>query len=274
MEETEKRRQIKAVMTVEAALVLPLFIILFMNLLSAIEVYRIHSSVAVSLWEEGRKTAKYLYLKNAARETFESAKETDIPQMEVLLASLSGRAQIVKDLEKYPVWKNVVTGGENGFLVTGKAEENGVISIDCSYGIHPLFASFTPVSGRIENHYCGHAWTGYVLGTGAEEEGQEETYVFITETGSVYHKNRGCSYLNPSIQSVSPDALENFRNRGGGIYYACPLCDELSMGGSCYITDYGTNYHTSITCSGLKRTIYEVKLSEVGGRGACSKCGG
>ena len=274
MENMEKKKQIKAVMTVEAALVLPLFVILFMNLLSVIEVYRIHSSIAVSLWEEGRKTAKYLYLKNAAAETFEGLGDINVPQMDSLLTSLSGRGKIVEDLEEYPVWKSIVTNGENGFLVTGKTEENGEIRMDCRYGIHPLFTAFTPVSRGIENHYYGHAWTGYVLGTGTEGEGREEVYVFVTETGSVYHKNRGCSYLNPSVQNVSASALESLRNKGGGIYYACPLCGGTSAEGSCYITDYGTDYHASITCSGLKRTIYEVKLSEVGGRRACSKCGG
>lgn len=274
MKSEVKKKRIKAAMTVEAALVLPLFIILFMNLLSIIEVYRIHSSVAASLWEEGRKTAKYLYLKNVAKETFEGLKDIDMSQAEALLASLSGRGKIGEDLAEYPVWESIVTGGKNGFLVTGKTDDYGVINMDCRYVIHPLFAAFTPVSREIENHYCGHAWTGYVLGTGTEGEEQEEIYVFITETGSVYHKNRGCSYLNPSVQNVSASALESLRNKGGGIYYACPLCGGKSVGESCYITDYGTNYHTSITCSGLKRTIYEVKLSEVGGRGACSKCGG
>lgn len=274
MKREEKKKRIKAVMTVEAALVLPLFVILFMNLLSIMEVYRIHSSIAASLWEEGRKTAEYLYLKNAAKETIEGLKDINTTQAEAFLASLSGRRKIGEDLAEYPVWESIVAGGKNGLLVTGKTDDDGVIRMDCSYVIHPLFPAFTPVSREIENHYYGHAWTGYVLGAGAEGDEREELYVFITETGSVYHKNRGCSYLNPSVQNVSVNALESLRNKGGGIYYACPLCDKKSMGGSCYITDYGTNYHTSITCSGLKRTIYQVKLSEVEGRGACSKCGG
>lgn len=168
--------------------------------------------------------------------------------------------------------KKIVSNGKNGFFVIGKVEENGTISIDSSYKIHPLFALLTPVSKEIENHYYGHAWIGYMLSGSSEK--QEEIYVYITETGTVYHKNRGCSYLNPSIHSVSSGMLESLRNRGGGIYYACPLCADRRIRGNYYITDYGTNYHTSVNCSGLKRTIYEVKLSEVGGKGACSKCGG
>ena len=263
-------------MTVEASLVLPVFIMLFMNLLSVIEVYRIHSNVAASLWEEGRKTAKYLYLKETADEVFTDiftdTEEVDISGLWDIGGSLSSERRIVKNLESYPVWEKIVSGGKIGFMVSEKVEENGRINIDCSYRIHPLFAALTPASKQIENHYVGHAWIGYVLSEGGE--GENETYVYITETGTVYHKNRSCSYLNPSVRNVQVSELENIRNSSGAVYYACPLCDDLAKGTGYYVTDYGTKYHTSIACSGLKRTIYEIKISEAGGRSACSKCGG
>lgn len=272
-QEKESGKKLNAVMTVEASLILPVFIMLFMNVLSIVEVYRIHSSVAESLWDEGRKTAKYCYLKEVA-ENISGFQESDISGIEVLAAALSGSSEIVKDLGNYPVWEKIVDGGKSGFWVNRKTEDNGMISIDCGYRIHPLFMSLTPISKEIENHYYGHAWIGYVLGDGKNVEGEDEVYVYITETGTVYHRNRGCSYLNPSIRSVNVDNLDSARNNGGAVYYACPLCKDMAEGENCYVTDYGTSYHTSITCSGLKRTIYEVKLSEVGGRSTCSKCGG
>lgn len=229
-------------MTVEASLILPIFMMLFMNLLSMIEVYRIHSSVAASLWEKGREV------------------------------SIFGQQLIVKNLETYPVWEKIVAGGQSGFFVFGTAQENGIIRIDCNYRIKPLFSSFTPVSKQLNNHYYGHAWVGYIHS--GETSAQEDAYVFITETGTVYHKNRGCSYLNPSIRNAAAGELNSLRNSSGGIYYACSSCEEFRSEGTYYITDYGTSYHTSIACSGLKRTIYTVKISEVNGKGACSRCGG
>ena len=80
--------------------------------------------------------------------------------------------------------------------------------------------------------------------------------------------------MNPSIHSIALDKVDDIRNKGGAVYYACPRCADMLAEGNCFVTDYGTNYHLGITCSALKRTIYEVKLSETGGRGACSKCGG
>lgn len=271
---SEIGKKLNAVMTVEASLILPVFIMLLMNVLSLIEVYRIHSSVAESLWDEGRRAAKYFYLKEAAEHISASSEEIDSAQMGTVFAALSGNAEIVKDLGDYPVWEKIVSGGKGGFWVESMTDETGVISIDCKYRVHPLFTSLTPVSKEIENHYCGHAWIGYVPENRQNAEGQDEIYVYITKTGTVYHKNRECSYLNPSIRSIQAGELENARNESGAVYHECPLCDDMAGGENRYITDYGTNYHTSLVCSGLKRTIYEVKLSEAGGRSACSKCGG
>lgn len=256
-------------MTVEASLVLPLFLLLFMNLLSIIEVYRIHSNVAASLWERGREETVVAYLRAQIK-----GGESRAEGLQTLLGSFTGRISIAKNLGTFSVWEKIVGGGEAGFLVSEKMEDNGTVRIDCSYRIHPLFASLTPVTKNLENHYYGHSWVGYIHGGEEGAQEQDDTYVYISETGTVYHRNRGCSYLNPSIQQVQARELENLRNKGGAVYYSCPLCDGHGEEGTYYVTDYGTGYHTNITCSGLKRTIYQVKLSEVGGKGACSKCGG
>lgn len=260
-------------MTVEASFLLPVFLMLFMNLLSIIEVYRIHSSVAETLWDEGRLAAQNYYLKDIADESLGAPAGSPASFPTEVLISLTGTGQIVKDLGNYTIWEKLVTGGKGGFTVDSRIDEKGIITMNCAYSVHPLFLSLTPVSKIVNNPYYGHAWTGYELSR-ADKSNAEELYVYVTETGTVYHKNRSCSYLNPSIKQVAVSSVKDQRNKSGAIYYACPLCDDRSMGESCYITDYGTNYHTSITCSGLKRTIYEVKLSEVRGKGPCSKCGG
>lgn len=268
----KEKRRIKASMTVEASLLLPLFILLFMNLLSVIEVYRIHANVAVSLWERGREESVGVYLRKRAEEFVHLSGKPGGDELQALIGSFGGHAKVAKNLEEYPIWEKIVTGGKAGFLVTEKIEEDGTVKMSCVYRIHPLFAALTPVTKELKNQYYGHAWVGYVHSGEAGDDG--DTYVYITESGTVYHKNRGCSYLNPSIQQVNLQDVGELRNRGGAIYYACALCGGDGRGGGCYITDYGTNYHASISCSGLKRTIYEVKLSEVGARGACSRCGG
>ena len=55
-------------MTVEATLVLPILAILIMNLFSAIEIYRIHSSVAEALWQNGRISTRNMYITTVSAE--------------------------------------------------------------------------------------------------------------------------------------------------------------------------------------------------------------
>ena len=97
--------------------------------------------------------------------------------------------------------------------------------------------------------------------------------MYVTENGVVYHQDYHCSYLDLSIHMVPSSGLEELRNASGGKYYPCERCGQNVAGMGVYVTDYGSKYHTSMSCSGLKRKIYAVPVSETAGKGACSKCG-
>lgn len=47
---------------------------------------------------------------------------------------------------------------------------------------------------------------------------------YITATGTVYHKDYHCSYLQPSIQYVPQAQVDHLRNKDGGKYHACARC--------------------------------------------------
>ena len=104
----------------------------------------------------------------------------------------------------------------------------------------------------------------------ADTDGSKER-VYITAQGTVYHKSRQCTYLNPSIRQITQEQLDTARNSSGAKYYLCERCGKRS-GSGIYITDYGEKYHYDKNCSGLKRSIFSVPLSEVQDKGACSKC--
>ncbi len=114
-------------------------------------------------------------------------------------------------------------------------------------------------------------WTGYDV-VNSTVTNEEEEWVYITPTGSVYHKNPNCSYLNPQIYSAVSTNIGEYRNASGEIYRQCESCRDVTLTGICFYTEYGNRYHSTLKCSGLKRTIHSVLLSEVGGRHLCNKC--
>lgn len=145
----------------------------------------------------------------------------------------------------------------------------------------PDIYSYTPVGGLIplskvwmQNTVTVHAWTGAQEQAGSGEANKQEEMVYITESGSVYHRKPGCRYLRVSLQQVSGSAVSSMRNSYGEKYIACESCSRNQRpSSSVYITSSGNRYHNLETCSGLKRTVKLVKLSQVGNMHACSSCG-
>lgn len=109
------------------------------------------------------------------------------------------------------------------------------------------------------------AWIGFT------ELETVETYVYITPDGSVYHLYSDCTHLDLSIQRVSMVVARLSQNEYGEKYRECELCDE-AFGAMVYITSEGDCYHSERSCSGLKRTIRQVPLSEAEERSCCIRC--
>lgn len=141
--------------------------------------------------------------------------------------------------------------------------------------------SYTPVGGLIplskvwmQNTITVHAWTGAEEKTDVGSEASPEEMVYVTESGTVYHRNPGCRYLRVSLQQVAGSRIASMRNTYGAKYYPCESCSRnQNPAGYVYITSTGNRYHNQETCSGLKRTIRLVKLSQVEDMHACSSCG-
>lgn len=102
---------------------------------------------------------------------------------------------------------------------------------------------------------------------------ETDEIVLITETGYVYHRTYSCPNLKVKPVLVYFSTVSSKRNESGGKYYPCEHCvkGNLSLF-ECYITPDGDRYHSKKDCSGLKRTIFEVHLSEVGNRRECKRC--
>lgn len=242
----------KASYTLEAAIVIPFVAAFFVSVLFFFRVLQIETQVQEALDYASRKSACEASVVNSGP---------------VLMAS--AEAYFLKGLQDYELPAHYVSGGKVGISLLRSDVSDCYINLQADYHIKLPINFFTVRGIMISQSSKSRKWTG------DRDSGQEEDYVYVTETGTVYHRDRMCSYLDLSIQTVNSGNLEGLRNRGGHKYYPCAECAAKNKAGNTvYITDYGTCYHVSLSCSGLKRTIYMIPLSEVGGKGPCSKCGG
>ncbi|MCM1175825.1 MAG: hypothetical protein NC341_12350 [Blautia sp.] len=262
-------RKLGASVTVEAAFALPLFLFFMVQVISAVNMIGIQSRFAAALHQTGNRMAfaGYAYGKAAG----------DALPGEIAMTVLSrsyAESQVIKSIGRDYLDKSCIRNGAAGvsFYGTSIMQENDIIEICLSCRLEPLF----PITGfqgfALRQRYYGRAWTGYDVEGSAGDSSEDDPMVYITETGTVYHTDRNCTYLNLSVQAVDAADIGTSRNQSGGKYAACGICGRKNVGGTVYITAQGNSYHCMITCSGLKRTVYTVPLSQTGGRGKCSKC--
>lgn len=145
----------------------------------------------------------------------------------------------------------------------------------------PDFYSYTPVGGLIplpklhmSNIVTVHAWTGKSVSESPEIGEAGEEMVYVTEEGSVYHRNQGCRYLSVALDYIPGTRVASARNSRGEKYGPCEVCSRNQKpAGAVYITKSGNRYHNRKDCSSLKRKVRLVKISQIHGMSACSLCG-
>ena len=247
-----KEGKVHAVITIEAALSIPLFFLAGVTLIYLLEVQATRISVKMGAYSAAKNAAERIYL---APVLLPSKIESDI-------AEAIGQERLNQS----------IIVGKSGGIDCRKSRVrpgSGIIEIVVEYKVQPPVKLFgvppVPQGERLKIK----GWNGYQRGSYAEKEG----YVYITETGTVYHKSYQCTHLKLSIQAGTVSDIGDLRNEYQGKYYPCEKCKAQSASGMIYYTKSGDRYHASLGCSGLKRNIRAVRLSEVGGRGACSRCG-
>lgn len=146
----------------------------------------------------------------------------------------------------------------------------------------PDVYSYEPVGGLIplpdvwmHNTVKVHAWTGVEYGEFQDGETAVEPMVYVTDSGSVYHKSLGCSYLNLSVIRTAGSSVSSLRNDYGERYTSCEVCSrDQKAAGTVYVTKKGNRFHNLESCSGLKRSVRMVEESQACVQmGACSRCG-
>ncbi len=240
---------IKGSITLEAAAAVPIFFFAVLCLLFLMEIMAVQTAVRSGLQYAGKQAAAKAYPVAALMPG----------QIESDVVNAIGAER----LERSIVEGGIDCSGSRMSARTGVAELSAVYRVRIPLPIFQIPLLEYEQTMRIKG------WTGYEK-TGFGSEGDETVYV--TETGLVYHTDYHCSHLELSIRMVNRSEVGEMRNESGGKYHACERCGRSGAGGV-YITDTGDRYHGTLSCSGLKRTVYAVPVSEVIGKGACSRCG-
>lgn len=204
----------KGVLTVELALILPLFLLGTMTLISFMGLLEDQTEKLSHLCERAMEAGKYAYL--------------------------SGERLPVIDMAEV-----------------------------CTYRL-PVSIVPLPAFVRI-NKVRVHSWTG---ADREEAAGETEEMVYIAVSGSVYHTDPACSYVDLSVNQVMGAGVGSLRNEHGARYAPCGSCSKgQEPARIVYVTGQGDRYHNRVSCSRLKRTVRLVPISQAADRPMCSRCG-
>ncbi|NLO08753.1 MAG: pilus assembly protein [Clostridiales bacterium] len=285
-----KAKGIKASLTVEASMVLPLFLFFFICILYLIQIITLQEVLQEAITETGLSMAKATYFYSDFQDATD-AKSSDASMLEegIEMGLEELTDAIINNLVlKYTVASRLnidisnnllLVGGYDGIRFEGSKvlEGNDDIDIIIRYRIRIPIRILGLREMDMIQRVRVRGWKGHQLSplyTIVEEDDKEERIVYITESGTVYHLKSTCSHINISIETIIGKPTWQ-RNRNGGIYYPCEACfrGNEPEHGTYYITPYGDRYHRLKDCSKIKRTVKEVPLSQVNDRAPCKRCG-
>ena len=252
-------KTIPASLTAETAVALPVFFVCMLALMQYLEVIRA-ASVQGSLLS---RTAQEMAV--AAYTTEYTGEESPFP---ALLNAGYALARIESEARSDRI-------RNRNILLSSFPDENKNIDLVMTYQIKSAVGMVSLPGYFWVQRACVRSWTGREGSGGASADTGEDgsSHVYVTEHGTVYHRDLNCKYIRLSIRPASMEQVKTARNNNGEIYHKCEYCGGKESG-VYYITDDGNRYHTSLECSALKRTIQEVPLSETGSLRPCSHCGG
>lgn len=295
MKAEKEERKIHASLTVEAALVLPVFIYAAIAFIYFLQIVLLQEKLQEAITQTGYFSAKYAYVYEYLlhyEDTQEFADEDGssmAADMDVITARMIDSAFYKTKLRDYldteEINRSCIKNGFTGIhtYLSSYMTEDEAIDVVVNYEIKLplLFIRLNDI--QMVQRVRMRGWSGHRVeakgssedGSAEEEADKDERTVYITENGTVYHLNRDCSHLRLSVHMVQFSLIEGLRNESGGRYKKCSLCGKsgLSDQENVYITDSGDRYHCDLGCSGLKRTVIEIPLSQAAGRRPCQRCG-
>lgn len=250
----------EASLTIEAALVFPIFLFALLFVISLFDMLDTHRKVQIIADDITRKFSKYAYV----IEYTDSDKQGDIFKLGSVHAYAMYRLHHEMDMRKLK-YANT--------LGTAYREDGDMICVKYSYIYKPFYNIFGYFGMYQEVMSKRRAFVGVdTRRKNIEDAKEEDITVYIGKTSKRYHLSPACHYLSNQLRVVDMAHIHSERNQYGAKYGACNRCGK-GAGKTVYIMTSGTAYHKDATCTAITSYVSKVRLSEVRHMGACSYCG-
>lgn len=271
------RKRNQGSITLETTLILPIFLFCVITLMYFFQIILIQEKISQGLWETAKEASRYASVYENV-----GGKKGDNDSKQTAKKWISGAFTGIRMAEYLPeeiLENSCIKGGKTGIMYRSSILENGQdISLAALYEVKfPVMTNVLPSFNFIQQVKSRGFIGTYKIGLSKKEMEEEDIYVYMTKTGTVYHTSLFCTHINLGIECVSYENALTKRNRSGGKYKSCQKCTKstkVSNQSNVYISDTGDRYHIQLECSGLTRDIKKVKLSELSGVGACQRCQG
>ena len=289
-----RERNFEGTLTVEAALVLPIFIYFMIAFIYIFQIIRIHEHIQNTITEIGYETTRYAYVYHRIEEYKEKSdkeeplKDEDFGEVDddsffqnkdVIYTRGIGSAyykiQLNNHLDKDFINNSCIKNGMDGITtyLSTFMEHEDTIDIIVRYKIKMplLFLSLDEIPMMQRVRLKG--WNGWKANNeNGEETDLEEVYVALH--GEVYHKTKNCTYINIKVDEIPFASINLTTNKNGEAYIECNICvrGQTVNSNHVYITSTGNKYHIRLNCSSLKRTVNVISIREVGSLRPCSRC--
>lgn len=270
----------KGGLTVEAALVTPFCTFIFAMLLYILLFMVSYVRIQCSVYHLAASICQNAYMLQA-KEKIENDMIKNLSKEEKQLWDrLKGglengwvKNEILSDCDINQGRENILWNTISGLKVE-KAEyeaQDGNGQIQLRYEIQLPFLPVSAGQFTIRQKVCFRGWVGKSL---KEGEAKGENLVYVAKYATVYHTNRSCTYLSPSIEKYKVSGDKEQYTVNGKTYAPCRYCmlAAYEQKGYIWIARYGDCYHKNSQCSAIARTVFVKDKTALQGMKECQKC--
>lgn len=271
-------RGMAASLTLEAAIVLSLFIFAVVCMILPMKIMNTERKIQAALESTGEEFSRYAYLKDV----LEKGEELSIPGASDFAKAFCGHlaAGAAQGYTQAAVMGHVDTTALRRvrMLRSSVLEDGETFDLILDYEIQMPFPVLGLDALQRTARCRRRAWIGRAgkaggFGDGVGGQGDPDEIVYVGKDSTRYHRSRSCHYLANNLSAVAYEQVSGMRNDSGGKYYACGVCGAgVGSGGTVYLMPSGTSYHTTKNCRAIVAYARAVKLSEVEHLGGCSYC--